>query len=82
MSTATVAALIEPQILTSGILVYYTSGSGVTTRVDSLSITNPTALAASVTLYLVPAGGSPVAGNAISWARGVNALFETNGTGC
>jgi len=70
---ATPAQLVAPQQVASSTATYYTSGVGVTTRIDSVSVTNPTASAATITLYVVASGGTAGDANTISKAHGVNA---------
>lgn len=63
--------LIEGQFLGSAEATLYTSATGVRTRVDSLSVCNSGASAATVTIYLVPAGQSYGAANMIVNAQAV-----------
>ena len=46
--------LIEGSQLTTGALTYYTALSKITTRITKLTVTNTTATARTVTIYLVP----------------------------
>lgn len=52
----TPAVLISPQQVAAAATTYYTS-TGLKTRIDKLTVTNPTATARSITIYLVPSGG-------------------------
>lgn len=63
--------LIEPQILTAGLVTYYTAG--VTTRIDQMTVTNPTGTPATVTVNWVPKGGTAGVGNTIVFQRPINA---------
>jgi hypothetical protein len=66
----TPTVLIAPQQLTNAVASYYTS-TNIKTRIDKLSITNPTGSAATATLYLVPAAGAANAGTTITSAKSV-----------
>lgn len=68
----TPAQLIAPQQLTNAAVTYYTSSS-LTTRIDKFSVTNTTGGAVTITIYIVPSGGSASASNTITYQRSVNA---------
>lgn len=74
----TAAQLIAPQQVAGTATIYYTSGSGVKTRIDKLSVTNPTAGAVSITIHIVPSGGSVGDSTTITKTRGVNTLETWN----
>ena len=57
--------LFAPQQLTNAATIYYTS-TNILTRIDKLTFTNQDSSAHTVTIYLVPAAGSPVAANLIT----------------
>lgn len=52
----TIITLFEPQQLTSSIAPYFTAS--VPTRIDKLTLSNPTASARQVSIYWVPRGGA------------------------
>lgn len=68
----TPAQLVAPQQLTASTAVYYTS-TNLKTRIDKLSVTNPTANARLFTLYLVPNSGAANDGTTITSLRPINA---------
>lgn len=68
----TPAVLISPQQVANATTTYYTS-TGLKTRIDKLSITNPTATARSITIYLVPNAGAANDGTTITKDKVVNA---------
>lgn len=70
-------SLIAPQQLTASAATYYTS-TGVRTRVDKLSISNPTGTARDVTIYLVPSGGSAGDSTTITKTKTVASLETWN----
>lgn len=65
-------ALVLPQQLTASTATYYTSTS-LKTRIDKLTITNPTGTARTVTIYLVPSGGTAGDSNTLTSAKTVAA---------
>lgn len=58
-------AIIPSQFVPNSTTTLYTSGAGVRTRVDSLSVANSTGGSQTFTLYLVPSGGTAGASNEI-----------------
>jgi len=54
---------IAPLALTTSAQTAYLARAGTTTTIANLSLTNTNATPTTVTLYNVPTGGSPVAGN-------------------
>lgn len=66
------AVLIPSQQIANANTAYYTSGTGVTTRIDSMSVANPTSSAVALTVFLVPSGGSPANSTMLISARGIN----------
>lgn len=64
---------IESTVLTGSAVSLYTSPTVTTTIVDNLSLTNTTVSPVSVTIYLVPVGGSPGTGNIVVDALSVPA---------
>lgn len=67
----TIAPLIEPTQLTAAAVSYYRAN--VPTRIDKMTVANPTATPRSVTIYWVPSGGSPDGTNTIVATRFLNA---------
>jgi hypothetical protein len=49
--------LVTPQQVTNSTATYYTA-TGVKTRIHKITVTNPTATARDITIYVVPSGGS------------------------
>jgi hypothetical protein len=70
-------ALVTPQQIANATTTYYTS-TGLRTRIDKLTVTNPTAGAATVTIYLVPSGGSAGDSTTISKTKSVASLETWN----
>lgn len=64
--------LFEPVQLTNANVTYYTAP--VPTRVDKMTLTNPTAGAATATIYWVPSGGAAADGNAMVKSRSIQSL--------
>lgn len=66
---------VEGSQLTTGAVAYYTAQNvaGVKSLIKKATVCNTTASAATVTVYLVPSGGSPAAANTIVSARPVAA---------
>lgn len=62
--------LISPQRLTTSTATYYTS-TNLTTRVDKFTVTNTTAGAVTVTIYLVPSAGTADDGTTITSAKSI-----------
>lgn len=48
---------VAPQQIANSATTYYTSTS-IKSRIDALSVANPTAGAVTVTIYIVPSGGA------------------------
>lgn len=67
----TILPLFEPVQVTAGTLTYY--NATVPTRIDKMSVSNPTGTARWVTIYWVPSGASATAANTIVFQRYVNA---------
>jgi hypothetical protein len=67
--------LVSGSVLTNGTVTYYTA-SLVRARVDKCTVTNPTAGNDSVTIFLVPSGGSAGVSNVVVDAK-VVAAHET-----
>lgn len=64
--------LVAPQQLTNASATYYTS-TNIKTRIDKLSCVNTTAGAVTVTIYIVPSGGSVGASTTLTSARALAA---------
>lgn len=64
--------LISPQQITDAAATYYSSVN-IKTRIDKMSFTNTDSMAHTVTLYLIPSGGTAGDGNTITSAHGVAA---------
>lgn len=60
--------LFAPAQLTGSASVFYTSAGGFYTRIDKLTLTNQDSAPHNVTIYLVPASGSPGPTNLITKA--------------
>lgn len=67
-----VKPLFEVVQLTNGAVAYYTAT--VPTRIDKMTVHNPTGSAATVTVYWVPSGGAAGATNALVTTRPVQSL--------
>lgn len=65
--------LISGSTLTGSAATYYTAGTATTVVIKKLIICNTTAGALSVTIYLVPSGGSAGVTNTITSARAIAA---------
>ena len=50
--------LVSPQQLTTGTVTYYTAGTGQFATISQATVTNTSGGAETVTIYLVPSGGS------------------------
>lgn len=64
--------LVPGSVLTNSTATYYT-GTNVTATIRNATVTNPTGGAVTVTLYIVPSGGSAAASNEKIAARSVAA---------
>lgn len=64
--------LIEVLPLTNAVATYFTAQ--VPTRIDKMTVANPTAGAATVTIHWVPNGGSAADNNALVKTRSVQSL--------
>lgn len=76
--------LFDPQMLTGSAATYYTVPANTKTLIKKLTLTNTDSVARTITLHLVPTGGSASATNMILDARGVATLdtleaFEVEG---
>lgn len=75
---------LTPAQLTASAATYYTGAANVQTIIKKLTFTNSTATARTVTVYLVPSGGSAGVTNILTSARAVNVnetyeCFEAQG---
>lgn len=61
--TVNIQPLFEPTQLTNADATYYTAA--VQTRIDKMTVFNPTAAVHNVTIHWVPAGGAPTDANII-----------------
>ena len=68
----TIVPLITPQQVANATTTYLTA-TKVSYRVDKLTVTNPTATAATITLYLVPTAGAAGDSTTISKTKSVGA---------
>lgn len=75
---ATNKKLVEGSQLATSAAVFYTAPTNTTTILKKLTITNTSASAASVTIYLVASGGSASAANTITAAKSIaaGAVYE------
>lgn len=76
--------LVEGVVLTTSAVAYYTTSSKVTSAITKATVTNTTGTSATVTVYIVPPGGSPAAANTIISAQPIAAghsidLFQLHG---
>lgn len=62
MAQLTLANLVAGSVLTNGVLTYYTA-TNVRATIQNATVVNTTAGAVTVTIHLVPSGGSPSASN-------------------
>lgn len=69
--------LVAPQQIASSATIYYTS-TATKTRIDKVTVTNPTASAVQVTFYIVPSGGSVGDSTTITKTYSVPGLFTWN----
>lgn len=58
--------------LTTGAVVYYTAPVNTVSTISAMSVTNTTGTARTVTVYLVPSGGTADATNVVCSARTVS----------
>lgn len=65
--------LVEGQALATSVTLYYTAPALTRTVLKKLTVCNSTVTASSLTVYLVPNGGSPDITNIITAARPVAA---------
>jgi len=63
--------LIAPQMLTSSAATYYTA-TRVTARIDAFTVTNTDTAAHSLTVHIVPSGGSAAASNRVIDAKSIH----------
>ena len=70
MATTNVS-LVEGSQLTTSAATYYTSPSNTTTIIKKLTVTNTSAGAVTVTIYLVASGGSAGAANTVTSAKSI-----------
>lgn len=61
--------LVDGAQLTAAAAVYYTAPANSLTTISAASVTNTTATARTVTVYLVPTGGTAGAGNVVCSGR-------------
>jgi hypothetical protein len=66
-------SLVEGSQLTTSAASYYTSPANTTTIVKKCTVTNTSAGALTVTIYLVPSGGSAGATNTVTSAKSIAA---------
>lgn len=64
-------AIIASQFAPNPEAILYTSAVGVTTRIDSLVVTNTDTVTRTITIHLVPSGGSSGSGNITTDAQAV-----------
>jgi hypothetical protein len=76
-TTATPAVLSPSAQLTGSVATYITGAPNGQTIIKNAVISNTTTLAATVTIYRVPTGGSPLATNVVVYQRSVGALPGT-----
>jgi hypothetical protein len=72
MATTNVS-LVEGSLLTASAATYYTSPVNTTTLIKKLTVTNTTGSAVTVTVNLVPSGGTAQASNTVTPAIAVPA---------
>lgn len=77
--TMTPTRLVNGSQIAASATTYYTASDGKT-RIDACALTNTTAGAVTVTMYLVPSGGSASASNCILSARSIPAGTTFNVT--
>lgn len=69
MATRNPKRLVDGSQLTTSAATYYTTPANTLTTISACSATNTTATARTVTVYLVPNGGSATAANTVCSAR-------------
>ena len=74
--------LVDGQQLTIAAAVYYTAPANSLVTISAASVTNTTATAQSLTVYLVPAAGAPGVGNVVCSGRIVAPGETFNVSGC
>lgn len=80
----TAKKLFNPALLTASAATYYTSPANTRTLVKKLTFTNTDTVARTVTVYVIPSGGSASATNTLISARALAAgetyeCFEAEG---
>lgn len=65
--------LVEGAQLTTSAATYYTAPANTRVRIDAVTLTNTSGAAATVTLHLVPAGGTAGDGNMIAKEKSLDA---------
>lgn len=70
---ATNKRLVEGSQLTTTAATYYSAPSTTTTLLKKVTVTNTSGAAATVTLYLVPSGGTAGATNTVTSAKSIPA---------
>ncbi len=70
--------LVEGTVLTAAAVTQYTAPALTTTIIKKLTVTNTTATAQSVTIYLIPSAGAAGAANTITSAKSIapGAVYE------
>lgn len=63
--------LVEPHFMASSQTTVYTAGVGTQARIDSLSITNTDTAAVTISINLVPSGGSASSANLTTKAQSI-----------
>lgn len=71
--TVTAKKLFDPTFLTGSAATYYTVPGSTRTIIKKLTLTNTDSVTRTVTIYLVPSGGSAAASNVILSAQGITA---------
>lgn len=69
--TVTAKVLIESKYAEAAETIQYTAGAATRTLIDKFTATNVTAVAAVITVRLVPSGGTAGASNAISYLQSI-----------
>ena len=60
---ATIPYTLEPAVLTAAVLAYVTAPVNTYLTTKKVTVTNTTAASVTLTIYKVPAAGTPIAGN-------------------
>jgi hypothetical protein len=70
--------LVEGEQLGASVAVLYTVPASTTSIVKKLTVTNTSASAVTVTIYLVPKGGTPSAANCVTSGQAIapGAVYE------